>query len=133
MGRTIRKFSMQIQTTSVQIGLCVLLDLRYFPKFSFQCSNAHTGIGHSTRAFSLNAQMGIGHSTRASRFRMLRWDVGILLEHSDFECSDGHSAFHFGIQISNAQLGIRHSTGAFRFQMLRWTSGIQSVHSNFDC
>ena len=59
------------------------------------------------------------------------WEI--LLEHSDFECSDWHSAFHLRIQISNAQLGIRHSTGAFRFQMLRWTSGIQSVHSNFDC
>ena len=45
---------------------------------------------------------------------MLRWALGIPPEHSDFECSVGHLAFHRSIQISNAQMGIGYSNGIFR-------------------
>ena len=92
--------------------------------------------------------MGIGHSTGAFRFRVLRLALDIPPEHSNFECSGGHWAFHPNIQISNAQmcighstvafrfrmliLGIGHSNGAFRFRMLRWALGIPPEHSDFE-
>ena len=77
---------------------------------------------------------------------MLRWALGILPGHSDFECSDGYSAIHRSIQISNAQADIGHSrsirisnaqtgivnsTWAFRFWMRRWALGIPPEHSDF--
>ena len=63
---------------------------------------------------------------------MLRYTLGIPAEHSDFECSDGHWAFHQSIQIANAQMGNGHSTEAFRFRMLRWALGIPVGHLDFE-
>ena len=58
--------------------------------------------------------------------------MGIAPVHSNFECLDGHWAFHRSIQISSAQMGIGHSTWAFRFLILRWAMGIQPVHLDFE-
>ena len=64
---------------------------------------------------------------------MHRWAFSVPSEHSDFECTDGHLAFHRSIQISNAQMCIGHSTGAFRFRMHRWAFCIPLEHSDFEC
>ena len=55
-----------------------------------------------------NAQMRIRKSTGALIFRMLRWALGIPLDHSDCEFSDENLAFHRSIQISKEQIGIGH-------------------------
>ena len=85
---------------------------------SIQISNAQKIIEHSTGAFRFRKyRWTLGPSIRSINFRMLGWALDIPPEHSDFECSDGHWAFHLGIQIL----------------MLRWALDLPREHSDFKC
>ena len=64
-----------------------------------------------------------GHWAFHRSDQILNAKMDIPLSHSNFECSDGHWAFWRSIQISNALIGIRHLDEAFRLRMVRWALG----------
>ena len=85
----------------------------------FDCSDGHWAFQLSIQIS--NAQMDIGHFTGAFGFRIVRLALGISAEHSDFdaqmgfgiqpeysdfECSDGHWAFHRSIRIDFRKLAV---------------------------